>query len=309
MELDKQETIQAFEAQRFVKYHSQFLRNRSYWRELRKIQQESFADSRFLVEYLRKKVKNVRHLVDAWKSFCTKDEKDLQDLKKQHSSFSYHNMGEMVCQMITDAEQTSQRQLLEALDQVEHQIIPQALEKLTAFERTIATLGEKGKACLFACVMMEHRVQHYYQLLTQSTSSQIREATTSGSTVTSDRFVLIVRYYAAVHRQRQLIEKTNQHFRVFFQTAKELDSNRLSLIARIAGTHHRVVLRRVQSVFIHHAIDHYTWFTDSYMGKIAEVMQKLSVGNKTAIGNVPLSLSLCGHAPFIIVSLSCLQIP
>eukprot|EP01033_Poteriospumella_lacustris_P005709 gene5709-4087_t len=259
MELDKQETIQAFEAQRFVKYHSQFLRNRSYWRELRKIQQESFADSRFLVEYLRKKVKNVRHLVDAWKSFCTKDEKDLQDLKKQHSSFSYHNMGEMVCQMITDAEQTSQRQLLEALDQVEHQIIPQALEKLTAFERTIATLGEKGKACLFACVMMEHRVQHYYQLLTQSTSSQIREATTSGSTVTSDRFVLIVRYYAAVHRQRQLIEKTNQHFRVFFQTAKELDSNRLSLIARIA---------------------------DSYMGKIAEVMQKLSVGNKTAIDSL-----------------------
>lgn len=238
MELDKQETIQAFEAQRFVKYHSQFLRNRSYWRELRKIQQESFADSRFLVEYLRKKVKNVRHLVDAWKSFSMKDEKDLQDLKKSHSSFSYHNMGEMVCQMVTDAEQTSQRQLLEALDQVEHQIIPQALEKLTAFEKTIATLGEKGKACLFACVMMEHRVQHYYQLLTQSTSSQIREAATSGSnsTLASDRFVLIVRYYAAVYRQRQLIEKTNQHFRVFFQTAKELDSNRLSLIARIAGS-------------------------------------------------------------------------
>lgn len=233
MELDNDNWIQTFESNRFVKYHSQFLRNRSYWRELRKMQKESLADVGLLIEFLKRKVHRIRQLSDTWKSFCASETEEFHALKKSHAALSYHNTGEMACERIQDAEASSQRQLQEIIDQVEHQVIPQSMESLKAFAKAVDELGEKGNACLFACMLVEHKVNYYYSALVATSSHSTSNS--EAMLVDRDRFVLVVRYYTAVQRQRKLIEKTNQHFRVFFQTAKELEIHRLSLISRIAG--------------------------------------------------------------------------
>ena len=235
-DLDNELAIRAFESARFVKYHGQYIRNRCYWRELRKMQKESFGDSKLFIDFLRKKMKQIRQLSDAWKSFCSRDEQELLSLKKSHSFASYHNIGEMACQIIHDAESSSHKQLRDVIDQVEHQVLPQSIEKLEEYEKTVEELGEKGKACLFACMLMEYRVGHYYSLLIDhSNQSSLQAHVQHNSSHERDRFVLLVRYYSAVLRQKRLLDQCNLHFRIFFQTAKELEAHRLSLISRIAG--------------------------------------------------------------------------
>lgn len=240
--VDSDEYLRNFEARRYARCNVQFIRNKSFWREMRMLQKDNIRDARSVIDHIERKLGHLKTMSAAWKSFCDYEE---EVASRTTSLNTFHAIGEATCKLFFEMDTSGQRSLVGLLETLEVQVIPFALTRLGQHEKAVSSLWERGKACLLAWMLMESKVSGHYVALASIMKENGSVGTlASGSPnsvnalaarVQRDRWMLVTKYMTAVARQDRINDRCNQHFRALFLLAKDIENARISMVMRIAG--------------------------------------------------------------------------
>lgn len=246
--IDQHEFIDLHEYGRFLRWRAQFLRNKIYWRELRKIQRQGFDDSRLLVSFLAAKISLMKRINEVWQA------SSLAVGPALSGDSTYHTVGDTALRSLVEHDETSLKAHQDLVDTIEMQVLPAAREKILQHEKSASVLRDKGKVLLAAWSVQDQIVTTLYNSITSSISTP----RTAGVATRNDHWIALVRYYQATNKLKSVADQCNKHFRTLFLIAKEFENARVSMVVRVA---------------------------EQYLSKLMEMTQQFGMSTKSTIGD------------------------
>jgi hypothetical protein len=205
-----------------------FIRNRSYWRELRKLQKERLNDSEILLYYYKEKFSMMKELNSQWKSaefkMRQKYETQIKNLNGQQQS-----LGLFTCNILIEMESSLLKITNETIEFFEKEVILPFQEKLANHLKDLSLLWDEGKKLLIAWNLMDSRVHQYYNELIQALSLN-----NNSSSAANDIWLCQMKYNESYRRYTRVDESCNNQFRILFGLAKQLETSRIQLTTRFA---------------------------------------------------------------------------
>jgi hypothetical protein len=191
---DRIDDLKSQEESRKLLSNTLYLRNRTYWRELRKLQAERSHDSKILLSHIELSLFRMKTLLQYWKAYETDHRSQLESERNSiytigsvsglttapgpstSSSSAANNttsssnskslsIGQFSSTLFTELEQSNTNALTQSIELFEKGILQVFVEKFSHYEKDILFLWEEGKKLFVAWILIEQRVNQAYHAL------------------------------------------------------------------------------------------------------------------------------------------------
>jgi hypothetical protein len=219
------------EEQRLIHHDSCLLRNKAYWQQLKDIQRSGELDAAKLVSYLIKKSQFYEKLADVISS------DDATQIPVEDAKFSavsnvqneiFRDVGGTAVKAMSDLDGSWSRKYIDFSMCIKSSILSSFQSQLQILDKDLVCIWTRGENLFFALDLTNKRVVKYWQEVSLTSNRKTAHE--------HDAWISQMKYNVAIARYYQLFDECNKQFKQLFELSKDLETRRIAVVLKTAGT-------------------------------------------------------------------------